>query len=145
MSTLRQTQSLSRTRYGSERGIFSVTTTMRQCVPSAISSRPQVFHKNKKPIPMEGRVDSVVPPCFVIRPPGRKTSLRHASSYWSRDAPGTDNGCPLRPRLRPNYKGFGWRLPGPFGLCVRAGSHLTRFSERRRRPTTPVRCLCVFG
>ena len=35
-------------------------------------------------------------------------------------------------------KGFGWRLPGPFGLCVRTGSHLTRLSERRRRPTTPV-------
>ena len=22
-------------------------------------------------------------------------------------------------------KGFGWRLPGPFGLCVHTGSHLT--------------------
>ena len=155
---------------------------------------------------MEGRVESVVPPCFVIRPSAGRPHVRHAGPGESRDAPGTDNGCPLRPRLRPLsqrvrmdpgpsvsvhtgrphvttraqvravmpralitvalsvvptptplLKGCGMRCVsglryltlgqgsdggskarGPFGLCVHTGSHLTRLSERRRRPTTPV-------
>ena len=123
---------------GANVSFFHITTTMRQCVPSANSSQSSFSQINKKTHPNggTGRIRGAT----LFRHPARsrKTSVRHAGSCESRDAPGTDNGCPLRPRLHPFLKGFGWRLPGPFGLCVRTGSHLTRLSERRRRPTTPV-------
>jgi len=59
----------------------------------------------------------------------------------SSDTLGLDNGA----RSVKAYSGvfpFGLRLPSPFSLCASTGSHLTRLSELRWRPTILVPSLC---
>ena len=76
--------------------------------------------------------------CSVADLPGSLTDMAActASMSWAQ----VTVPCPATPTV-PEGETFGWRLPGPFGLRVGAGSHLTRLSGPRLRRTTPAHSL----
>ena len=85
------------------------------------------------------------PWCHLGFTPSAHTAAAPLASRRSTYDLGYDNGAsPSMPTPRVD-RGLGWKLPGPFGLCAGAGSHLTRLSGPRWRPTTPVHSLSLIG
>ena len=119
--------------------LFHITTTMRQCVPSANSSQSSFARIYKKTHPNGGTGQN--PWCHPASSSGHQPEdlMSGTRAQVRAVMPRALITVALSVHAYALYlKGFGWRLPGPFGLCVHTGSHLTRLSERRRRPTTPV-------
>ena len=66
----------------------------------------------KKPIPRVGTGRN--PWCHPASSSGQSAGrplVRHAGQHQGPNAPGTDNGCPLRPRLRPMPQGVRMEAP----------------------------------